>query len=358
MKNGRGQAGALARKKIGALCFFCAVLASCASTPAVPPEWVTLGVEAVYPQEAYIAVEGHGKSRKDAEEDALAALSRYFLVEVVANASAFTRAIHIDVIENGRTKTTDTDIEVITTQRYVQSAEKLFAVKCAKPYYNESEKLYTAVAYINREEAWRIFEPRVRREADGFRALWITAESETATLKSYFDYRAAYNFTRRDEFIHTRSFGEVLYPSKMNSLTRDVSESDARLPAKLNMARSMVNIFISINKDFESNITGTLTKLLSGEGLIITGNKKQAAAICAATVDEGFQRSDAGYFYYPTISVIITDTRGIALFSYSASPEKQAAMNADAAKRRAYQAVADTLKNNFVGEMNREFGVR
>jgi hypothetical protein len=75
-------------------------------------------------------------------------------------------------------------------------------------------------------------------------------------------------------------------------------------------------------------------------------------------VDEGFQRGDDGFFYYPKISVIITDTRGVALFSYSASPGKQGAINAEVAKRRAYGELAAALESSFIGEMNREFGVR
>jgi hypothetical protein len=154
------------------------------------------------------------------------------------------------------------------------------------------------------------------------------------------------------------NFGQVLYPQKMDALTGDIWQNIAQLSAKLNEARSMAQIYIDCPADFESAVTTALAKLLSAEGLPITADKRKAAAICTAAVDEGFQPAEAGYFYYPKISVIITDSAGNALFSYSAAPGKQGAMNPDVAKRRAYNALAAALENDFSSEVNRQLGVR
>jgi hypothetical protein len=326
---------------------FAALLASCATAPAAPPDWVTLGVDAVYPREAYIAVTGFGKTAKLAEQDAGAALSLYCIAEVTT------------VSHSRQTLTSDTGLQVrLDSETFVHSAMRLFALRHTAPWYDRIEKTYTVAAYINRAEAWAIFEPRVRREVEEFRALWRAAESETAALKSYFNYKRAREHTRRGDFANTMNFGEVLYPEKMNALTGDIWQNIPRLSAKLNEARSMAQIFIDCPADFESVITTALAKLLSAEGLPITADKRKAAAVCTAAVDEGFQPAEAGYFYYPKISVSITDSAGNALFSYSAAPGKQGAMNPDVAKRRAYSALAAALENDFSGKMNRELGVR
>jgi hypothetical protein len=52
-----------------ALLAFCP--ASCATSPSVPPDWVTQGVPALYPAEKFIAQEGRGETRKSTKTDAL-----------------------------------------------------------------------------------------------------------------------------------------------------------------------------------------------------------------------------------------------------------------------------------------------
>jgi hypothetical protein len=329
----------------------CAALSiSCATTPAAPPEWALYGVDAAWPREAYIAATGCGGTTKQAEQDAYAALSFYFIA-VVSSRSYSHETWTSDAAHYAKYKSSD-------SETFVHSTINLFALRRSSLWYDPYEKTYYTVAYIDRAEAWAIFEPRVRKEADEFRALWRIAESESAALKSYFDYKRTLEYTRRTEFANTMNFGDVLYPQKMNALISDMRENTAQLSSKLNEARSMAKIFINCPLDFESSITAALAKLFSGEGLPVTTDKSNAAAICTVTVEEGFWRSEGvGDFYYPKIGVIITDISGNALFSYSASAGKQAAMNAEVAKRRAYSALAAALENNFSVELNREFGV-
>jgi hypothetical protein len=57
-------------------------LLSCATTAlAPPPDWAK-DLDAEYPQDRYIAQTGNGVDRRDAENSALAAISRYFISEV------------------------------------------------------------------------------------------------------------------------------------------------------------------------------------------------------------------------------------------------------------------------------------
>jgi hypothetical protein len=330
---------------------FALILSACVSAPvaAPTPDWVTNGMEAAYPQNAYIAVEGRGNSRKAAEADALAALSRYF----ISNVETITQTAQVFSSETGIS-------EHLSERNFVHSASKLFAVRYSSVWFDAHEKLYIVIAYIERDEAWRIFEPRLRREADGFRALWDIAESETAPLKSFFDYKAVQNYIKRDDWINTVNFAEVLQSEKTKAIMKDALEKQAQLSAKLNTARSMASVYIETNSDSESNITGMLTKLLSGEGLNVTNNKQRAQAFCAVTVDEGRMvrekdsgQNSIGEFYFPKIKVVISDKQNQTLFSYSAAPGKQGAVSADVAKRRAYQALAAALESNFLEELNK-----
>ncbi|MDR2480989.1 MAG: hypothetical protein LBD07_01670 [Spirochaetaceae bacterium] len=318
----------------------CASCASCASTPSEPPQWALRGVDAQYPPQEYIAQEGRAKTKQAAGAGALGALSHYFETEITVTARS-TQSL----VSGG------TSLSTAQTASFVRTASKLFAVRYSAPYYDPYSKEYAVVAYINRGEAWNIFEPRARRAIERLRALYRTAESESAPLKAYFEYEAARRYARGAEFVSTLSFGETLHPENMKRLTGPARAEMDALGSKTEQARAMASIALECTKDFESKIAGTLTALLSAQGLTVTNNRKNASAVCEAAVDEGYQyREGTGHFYYPVLTVTVKNKNGGALFSYSVQAGKQAAMQADVAKRRAYGALAAALERNFIEE--------
>jgi hypothetical protein len=330
--------------------FVCAALfASCAATPAAPPGWFTRGAEAAFPRDAYIAEEGRGTTAKLAEQDAYAAISRYFFTRVTSRT------------QSRQTWASGAGYEAqVSDEALVQSAVKLFTLRRTAPWYDRGEKTYSVVAYIDRAEAWTVLEPRIKKEVDEFRALWHIAETETIVLKSYFDYKRAGAHTRRQEFTETVGFGELVNARGTAALTAEIRGNIAGLSAKLNEARNMAQIRVECPRDFESLLSTAIAKSLGEEGLVITTDKKMAAALCTVTVDDGLQRGegDGVFFCYPKCGVVITDNAGRALFSYSSAPGRQNGMTADVAKRRAYGAIAADIERDFIARLNKGLGVQ
>jgi tetratricopeptide (TPR) repeat protein len=48
---------------------------------------------------------------------------------------------------------------------------------------NGAEKRWQTAAYLDRGEAWAVYEPRFKKQADAFRALYHAAETETDPFK-------------------------------------------------------------------------------------------------------------------------------------------------------------------------------
>jgi hypothetical protein len=119
---------------------FALILSACVSAPvgAPPPDWVTNGMEAAYPQKAYIAVEGRRNSRKAAEADALAALSRYF----ISNVETITQTAQVFSSETGIS-------EHLSERNFVHSASKLFAVRYSSVWFDAHEKQAQLSAKLN-----------------------------------------------------------------------------------------------------------------------------------------------------------------------------------------------------------------
>ena len=116
-------------------------LFGCATTGNTPPEWITGGIDAVYPRSQFIAQEGRGKTRKDGETNALAALSYYFITEVETSA------------QSSQSLSTGTGTGVrssanVNTATFVKSNTSLFAVRYSAPYYDARTKEYSVIAYF------------------------------------------------------------------------------------------------------------------------------------------------------------------------------------------------------------------
>jgi hypothetical protein len=299
------------------------------------------GIESVYPHGEFIAQEGRGQTRKDSETGALAALSLYFITEVNTTAQSsesFSR-------RNGQSQ----DSVKLSVDTFVKSNASLFAVRYSAHFYDSEAKEYRVIGFIDRAEAWRIFEPRIKKEIDAFTALWDAAETETEAFSIVSAYRKLREYISRPDFVNTFLFGESLHPENMKTISGRTAENAAVVSAKTNEAVALLNIYIGIDHDFESLISAKLTKLFRAQHFNVSANKNTANTFCDVKVEEGFQhREGTGDFYYPKITVTIRSKGGKTLYSYAASAARQAASTPDVAKRRAYTALVNELEKNFL----------
>ena len=195
----------------------------------------------------------------------------------------------------------------------------------------------------------RIFEPRIQKEIDGFNALWDAAETETEAFSIVFAYQKLQDYTARPDFINTFLFGESLHPENMKSASGKTAENAALITAKINESIALLNIYIDVDRDFESLIGAELAKLFSAHHFNVSAGKNTANTFCEVKIEEGFQRREGtGDFYYPKITVTIRTKGGKTLYSYAASAARQAAAAPDVAKRRAYTALVNELEKNFL----------
>ena len=138
----------------------------CASSPEPPPTWAQ-NIEAEFPNERYLSQKGSGKSVAEAEASAARALVRYFQMNIAVQARE-------EAVLQGNSPTDITNIEVTVTEASVE----LFSFQYTKAWYNSGDRLYETVAYIDRAEAWKVYEPEVRREESAFLDMYKAAETE------------------------------------------------------------------------------------------------------------------------------------------------------------------------------------
>jgi len=310
---------------------------SCANLPTEPAPWDASpsAIRQVFPDGEYIAQRGSGKTKAAAEAQAAAELARFMSSQISAS--------------KGYQTTTANGAENINTQdeAYVKSQINLFGIRYADDaYYRKDMREWRTVAWIERAEAWAVYEPQFRRQADSFTALFNAAEAERDAFRKTLMFIAADNFTHSETFENASLFGQILDPRRMNAQFETVRSLISAVPQRLDAARRNASIYIDCPVDFESLVSNAFAREFSALGFPVANTRASASVVCRVTVDEGMQQRELGIFYHPSLQAVISGPSG-TLFTFSAAGEQASAVTPDVAKRRAYQSLADKVNQTF-----------
>ena len=209
------------------------------------------------------------------------------------------------------------------------------------------------MAYIDRAEAWKVYMPRFRQQAGAFTELFAEAEKENEPFRKALRFIAAQNFSRSADFQNADIFGQLLHPEKMNVEFAAVRSSLAKLPGLLDSARRNASVYIECPGDFEASVATAFSREFSALGFPVANFASAASAVCRVTITEGMQHRELGIFYHPSLQAVISANKdSTVLFAFSAEGERASAVTADVAKRRAYQSLADKVKEKFRAEFS------
>jgi len=323
------------------------ILVSCTSAPDTPqPEWV-LRINSVYPRETYLAQQGRGKTKAEAQSMGSAALSSFIQQEVSVESS---RRISI-LTEGDVTSETRQTGEAVT----VKTEESLRFVRYSEDtWFDKGTREYVIVAYIERDEAWKDFyESQSKRAAEALLALYGTAEKERDPFTSVRRYAGVRSYANGDEFGKPRSFAQVIYPSKADALFAEADAAVSALPERIKTARQAASLFIDCPADLDSLIANAAAAAFGAAGFPVAKSRGAASSVCVIRVDEGKQSGETGTSYSPALSGTVTSS-GTAVFSFTAKAARQSAVNPDVAKRRAYTALAEALKKALPEQLEQE----
>jgi hypothetical protein len=308
--------------------------ASCASAPR--PDWAE-DIQAVYPRDRYLAEKGIAKTSVLAQVAGTRAIAGYI-------SQQFSSELREDAVSAANAPTQITDTE--TT--FVRSQMELLTLRYTTAWFNKLEKQWEVVAYIDRDEAWTVYEPRFKRQLDAFHALYTAAERERGQFRKALRFMDAGAYTRGEDFVKAEAFGRILHPQRMDASFSEIRAEIANTPQKIKDAKQNASVFIVCpGGDFEKRVTKAFSDALKAEGFPPDApNKSSADVICTVSIDEGRQDRELGIFYYPSLQAVFTDAAGV-LWTFNATASRASAVTPDVAKRRAYTALAELVVKSF-----------
>ncbi|MCL2186260.1 MAG: hypothetical protein FWB86_10465 [Treponema sp.] len=315
------------------------LFSSCASVPSADaPAWA-VDMEAEFPFDKFLAQKGKGKNVSEAEAAAGRALAQYFQVNIIVEARE-------EAVSRGNNPTEITNIESTIRQVNID----LFAYQYTKSWYNQKERLYEIAAFINRDEAWKIFEPGVRREEASFLDMYNAAQSENGGLKRFIMLRGTQNYYNVN-FAPLRSFAEKLHPVKARESFPDTDNALRGLPRLIDGARLQSAIFIDCKEDFENRISQTIESMLNNEGFRVTKNRAEATAVFS--IDFNFNMTEntgsdmRAFNFTPSVQAVLTEKNEV-IFSYRAPTQSRTiTVTQDAGRRRSAAALVTAMEETF-----------
>ena len=284
---------------------------------------------------AYISQTGYGGTKESAQNNALSALSNFFQMK-------------ISVSEVEHTQMTNDEVDSsITEEVFVQSQTELFAVHYTKPKYDKKQKIYEVTAYIDREEAWQIYEPKIQDCVSSFESFYFNANSKTDSFLKMAGLSKAYVNARQNELSKKLDFAQILSPdqaAQFDATRNHLSE----IEASVHKLAKQCSFFILCENDFDETVLRAVGEFLSKFGIVI-GDKK-SEYLCSVKIIENKQALPAGTFYSPSFSLKISCVDEV-LFSSEGQLKKIGAKNGDVAKQRAYQAIAQSIQDTLKKEL-------
>jgi hypothetical protein len=312
------------------------------------PRWY-LDKEAQYPSRAYIAAIGEGASRSDAEARALAGVSMFFTAKTEARNEAI-REFNEAVTNNTTNFSSKT---YISESAVISSEQEFLGVRFTSAYWDTQSKKWAVLAYIDRAEAAQIYDTKITASMTAINALAADAAGEAEPLYVCgLLYRALRLAGLTAQYIETAAAVDTRAAPKYAAYTALFQQLRARYRA----VRDSLAFFVAASaSDTTGRVERSLQNLFEENGYLITVAEKARYTVSTrlTTAEEIY---DIGPFVRCGIAIRI-ERDGKALFSYSKNYPRYGHKTIDGAYNRAFLAIEQDLRENFMEKLSALFGV-
>lgn len=277
---------------------------------------------------AYIAQKGFGETEQIAQQNALAGISKFFQMSISVEAAE-------------RTKVTDEGSKSeISEEVFIKSQTELFAVHYTKAKYIRKQKLYELTAYIDREEAWQIYRPRLESDVQSFEHFFSDSEKQNEMILKIMSLSKAMESAAKTGLEKKLDFAVALYPSSYDLYEETRNNISETAPLIKSLCRKC-SISVECENDFERIVQTGAEEVLAKAGFGINENAESKYE-CAVEISDNEKQMPAGTFFTPSFTVEI-EKEGSILFSSSGQLKRTGAKDENIAKQRAYSAVANAV---------------
>jgi len=333
---------AILRNWIPLICILFSLIISCASNPHSSsriPDWISYEtINHVFPENEYLARTRSGVTPYAAQINADSELSAYFN----QNIKSITQAEDNYLNKNNSTTSQKTLSRSIT----ITSDSELIGLRHTDSYFSKKENLYYICAYINRNEAWNLIEPKLKIFTTNFENTKISCKNESEPFNRVILQNRI--LKEADDFYKLYYLAYCLSPDN----TKNYSHIDTQLQ-KLSQEnfnlKNTIKLQIITNSNTSDQIKIKTEELLTKEGFVISQTKTSYLATINTNIIA--EKTNEIYSVYPQFQISITKSDGTALANYSKQLNKISSYTKETAERLAINKLTTDLDNNLINNL-------
>lgn len=331
------------------LFLFCGVtflLFGCASTGLEKqndaPLWLYSDtIPQIFPNEEFLARTAFADDAESARLRADSELSSFFSAEI--QSCAYADETFLNSQDSFGSKTNK--IRNLSRQIEVSSHGELVALCHTDVFFDKGRKQFAVCAYINREEAWNLLEPRLRSKSQGLEKAYQKSHGEKERFTKIILLNSV--LKESDEFYSLYFLACGIVPkkaesfSKIDTLIQNAESESLRL-------KTLTKILIQADGDDKERLKTKLSEIFSKEGFSVGDD----GAVYSVNVKTAFAISENGgiFISYPQISLLVRNADGIVLSSWAKQISKISAYTREACERMVWGRIEKELESNFIEE--------
>jgi hypothetical protein len=307
-------------------------------TGGTPPDWI-LNPYNKYAESDYLATLGEGDTRRDAESNAAAALSRIFQTDVQVDSVAVQR--YNEIAKDGGYQT-ESERDITETVN-LQSQQTLINVQYGDVYINDTGRYYI-IAYINRSQTAQIYHEKINKNSEAVVNFLNSSNQSSGLLKKYAYIDAAYLFSSNNEMLLNQL--SIISPGFKDSISMPYNHNDVLLQ-RTQIAEEMV-FSVSIANDTDSKISNIITDMLSNRGFAVT-DAFAPLAVAGNILVEPIQLNNGYENVRWSLTVDLKDETGNILVSIN-KDQRETSISQAQAIAIAYNEMEELIDSKFMGE--------
>lgn len=303
------------------------------------PAWL-LNTEGEFPENEYVRAVGSGTNEKACRDDAISAISLYFDTKTDVVSSYVSEMS--EIARDGKNQSSDS--ETFKKDVKISSASEFFCTSFTQSYYDKKEDKYYCLAYINKRDAAAIYASRISFLIESISSYQKLAlgEMEPFVLVSVF-HKETVLANLAVQYIKNLV---TLYPDESSRYKETLSKLSC-IPndfaaTKKNMTFS---IFMVQEEKIYDPIFTSCSKVLENTGFVYSiKDASYKVVISVSCIEESY---DAGPFIRPSVEVVVLNSEGEGVYSYSKAYPRTGAKTMDKAYTRALFKIQKDFEENL-----------
>lgn len=302
------------------------------------PGWYK-SLEKVYPIDKYIRAMGEGSTEKKAQAEAIANVAMSFKTSVKVLNTAISDLQNS--VEND--KTDYSQKETIHREFFAETESEFYCLQFSESYYDKKRKKYFTVAFIDRENAFGIYNSKIIPLETEMISTYNGAAEESEYLYKCFLYQKA---SLLGELIKVYINNAIIVcPSKANAFD-GVLEQISAVNYEAEKQRNKISFSIECKEPKGQNLVPGIASILEESGFVYS--KKNPVYKIDVEIQFSEEVYEAGEFVRPAVTIMISNKDGEPVDSYSRVYPRYTYGSMENSYNLAVLRVQQDLEENFL----------